>query len=195
MMIAKLKSNILLLVALFLGYSGWGSAQADESGGLLQEQPLLPEILSETLRLRDPEAKVLSLADPFRLAGLGMGRNKREDDGPMQPINLDEGEQVPILELQSTMRLPEGGIAFFNHRKVNQGQAILPLAGGNSPVLKAVRGPLADVEYMGVVFTLDLNNFRSLKLSKNGGEILLPAVLASDSTEIESVELPVEAEN
>jgi hypothetical protein len=181
-MIAKLKRHILMVVALFLGYTGWNSIQADEadSAGLFSTETVLPEILPEDLRQRDKVAVAVSVADPFRV---GDNRRKTKVDGPaLEVMSVDQGVEVPILQLQSTMRLPDGGIAFFNHRRVNQGQPILPLADGNSPILKAVRGPLADVEYLGEVFTLDLNNLRSLKLGKDGGEILLPTEAEGSSS-------------
>jgi hypothetical protein len=171
-MIAKIKKQALYLVALYLGYSGYGAMQPDEEVALKLDVPeALPAILDENMPLRDVLEVVRKVADPFHLGELNLKPvSTNDDESPVVDESGDDG--ATILELESTMRLPGGPIAFINKRRIGIGQNIVDVRDGPSPVLKSVRGPQVEIEYMDQVYVLDIHNMSRLQLGKSAGKLL-----------------------
>ncbi|MBC8406136.1 MAG: hypothetical protein H8E15_12990 [Planctomycetes bacterium] len=182
-MIAKIKKQALFLVALYLGYSGYGAMQPDEEAALKLGVPeVLPEILDEDMPLRSALEEVQRVADPFHLGELNLKpMSVNDDENPVVDETGDDG--ATILELESTMRLPDGPIAFINKRRIGIGQNIVDLRDGPSPVLKSVRGPQVEIEYMDQVYVLDIHNMSRLQLGQSAGKLLRAAKVEESTAE------------
>lgn len=172
-MIAKVKMQSLLLVGLYLGWSGYGAVQPEEDAALdLSVPEALPVVSDENMPLREKAAAVAEVVDPFRLGEMMVAKVIENDDGPLVQESADE--DATMLELNSTMRLPSGPIAFINRRRVAVGDKIISVANGPSPVLKSVRGPQIEIEYLDEVYVLDTHSMPRLQL-KRGTAVILSA--------------------
>lgn len=181
-MIAKVKKQSLLLVAMYLGWTGYGATQPDEEAALdLSIAEALPEVSDENMPIREAAQAVAKVLDPFRLGEMEVRPVETDDGGPVMPERVEE--DATVLELNSTMRLPSGGIAFINRRRIAVGDKIVSVANGPSPVLKSVRGPQVEIEYLGKTYVLDTHTMPRLSLRKAGAVLMAASKDGSEGLE------------
>jgi hypothetical protein len=173
-MIAKIKKQSLLLVALYLGWTGYGATQpAEESALDLTVPEPLPEVSAEDMPLRLKDQVIAQLIDPFRLGQMKVAPVVTDDERQVTSETVDD--DATVLELNSTMRLPSGPIAFINRRRIAVGESIVSVANGPSPVLKSVRGPQIEIEYLEEIYVLDTHSMPRLVLKKGAAVIVAAA--------------------
>lgn len=191
-MLEKLKTHILWVVALLLGYSGWSRAQDPEAAGLLAETPApLPMVAEDALSLRKAGVELKIPFDPFRIQENMDARDRAnqvvDDRAPVSEA-VEEASETPFLELQTVMTSDGKGIAFINGRHYLEG-ARIGIAEGVLVDVKRIRGPSVTVEYLGEEYVMHLYDWPRLSLLRTKAK-LMPAATPQNQDVAEVPESP-----
>lgn len=175
-MLDKLKTNLLWIVALLLGYSGWSRAQDPaEAAALLEIPDPLPMVGEDAVQVRKPGESMTIAFDPFRIDENLDDRNRKNaviDDGPRAEQGAEQETGVPILSLDGAMRVDGKGVAWMNQDYYKEGDTVRAGLGGASVLIKKIRGPKVTVEYLEKDYTLVLYVTPRLSLGKKSAKLL-----------------------
>jgi hypothetical protein len=175
-MLEKLKTNLLWIVALLLGYSGWSRAQdPNEASALLEVPNALPMVSEDAVQVRKPGERITVEFDPFRIDENLDGRDRQNaviDDGPRAKQGDEQDSGVPILSLDGVMRVDGKGVAWINQEYYNVGDTVSAGLDGASVLIKKIRGPKVTVEYLEEGYTLVLYITPRLSLGRKSGKLL-----------------------
>jgi hypothetical protein len=175
-MLDKLKTNLLWIVALLLGYSGWSRAQdPDEASALLEIPDPLPVVAEDAVQVRKPGESMKVAFDPFRLEEKLDDRNRKNtviDDGPRPEQGTEQDSGVPVLSLDGVMRVDGKGVAWMNEEYYKEGDEVSAGLGGATVLIKKIRGPKVTVEYLEEDYTLVLYVTPRLSLGRKSGKLM-----------------------
>lgn len=189
-MLERLKTNILWVIALLLGYSGWSRAQdPDAAAGLLEETPTpLPMVDEEALSHRQAGVELEIPFDPFRIQENMDARDRAnqvvDDRAPVSEA-VEEASDTPFLDLQTVIVRDRKGIAFINGRHYLEGDRIGVAEGVLVDVVR-IHGPSVTIEYLGEPYTMHLYDWPRLSLLRTKAK-LMPAAAPQDQ---EGAEVP-----
>ena len=175
-MLEKLKTHVLIVVAVLLAYSGWSRGQDPEDvAGLLDIPDVLPSVPADSLSHRAPGEELALDFDPFRMAERMDARDRGdeviEDRGPVGEAVEDAGE-APMLELQSVIARPsQQSLAFINGRHYEEG-ARMGVADGVLVEVRRIAGPEVTVRYLEKDYTMHLYDFPRLSLLRTKAKLI-----------------------
>lgn len=175
-MLEKLKTNLLWVVALLLGYSGWSRAQdPDEASALIDIPDPLPMVAEDAVQVRKPGESMTVAFDPFRIEENLDDRNRQNaviDDGPRAEQGAEQDTGVPVLSLDGAMRVDGKGVAWMNQDYYKEGDTVTAGLDGASVLIKKIRGPKVTVEYLEKDYTLVLYVTPRLSLGRKSGKLM-----------------------
>ena len=174
-MLDKLKTHVLLVIALLLGYSGWSRGQDPEEGtGVFDVPDPLPMVDAERVEMR-AAGEVLNLAfDPFRLEERLDERDQRSDyvdEAPINQAETGESEAAPVLELSALLKLPGGeSMAVLNGRHHRVGDVLHIGTEGLEVRLVRVENQKVVLSYLDEEHVLDVFQWSRLSLMRKGAK-------------------------
>ena len=187
-MLEKLKTNLLWIVALLLGYSGWSRAQdPDEASALLEIPDPLPMVAEDAVQVRKPGESMKVAFDPFRIAENLDERTLQNtviDDRPQPEQGGDQESGIPVLSLDGVMRVDGKGVAWMNQEYYKVGDTVNAGLDGATVLIKKIRGPKVTVEYLEKDYTLVLYVTPRLSLGRKSGKLMEEAKPEADSSTV-----------
>lgn len=175
-MLEKLKRHILLLVAALIGYSGYSRAQEEDAGLLDLEMPdPLPMVREDKVLQRTAGEDLEVSFDPFHLKerqSMQASSDTFDDYIPESSEQQSEEQGLPVVELESVMRLRGDGIAFFFGTPFREGETILVTDKGEAVAIRVINRHRVTVEYLAERYTLDLYERPRLMLGTKGAKLL-----------------------